>query len=365
MPLFRVTSDALVPVKQTTFGAERLQERRDLQRLLKNNIAAIDEDLLVLAEEFGDFEGSSRRIDLLCVDRDANLVVVELKRTEDGGHMELQAIRYAAMVSSMTFKQAVKAHADFLGGPDREDEARAAIESHLGEKWPERTADRVRIVLCAADFSSEVTTTVLWLNRRGLRITCLRVQPHRIDADVILQIDQIIPLPEAADYEIRVREQAEEQEMALTERESILQRFWRQTVARSANRTPNLLATRTGTTGASMNINSGRSGIVFGLTLTEGTARAELYSFGDEQRTKRVFNALYAQKDAIEEAFGSSLEWHELPGKRRCRIFASVQHGWGTAESEWPKLQDELLDRLERLHRALHGRVQALQLKSD
>jgi len=32
-----------------------------------------------------------------------------LKRTEDGGHLELQAIRYAAMVSTMTFDQAVSA----------------------------------------------------------------------------------------------------------------------------------------------------------------------------------------------------------------------------------------------------------------
>jgi hypothetical protein len=28
--------------------------------------------------------------------------LVELKRTADGGHMELQALRYAAMVSTMT-----------------------------------------------------------------------------------------------------------------------------------------------------------------------------------------------------------------------------------------------------------------------
>ena len=48
---------------------------------------------MVLAEEFGDWQDSRRRIDLLCLDRDAGLVVVELKRTEDGGHMELQAIR--------------------------------------------------------------------------------------------------------------------------------------------------------------------------------------------------------------------------------------------------------------------------------
>ena len=54
---------------------------------------------MVLAEEFGEWEASRRRIDLLVLDKDANLVVVELKRTDDGGHMELQALRYAAMVS--------------------------------------------------------------------------------------------------------------------------------------------------------------------------------------------------------------------------------------------------------------------------
>ena len=37
-----------------------------------------------------------RRIDLLGNDRDTNLVIIELKRNDDSGHMELQAIRYAA-----------------------------------------------------------------------------------------------------------------------------------------------------------------------------------------------------------------------------------------------------------------------------
>lgn len=37
-------------------------------------------------------------------------MVVELKRTDDGGHMELQAIRYAAMVSSMVFADVVAAY---------------------------------------------------------------------------------------------------------------------------------------------------------------------------------------------------------------------------------------------------------------
>lgn len=42
------------------------------------------------------------------------LVVIELKRTEDGGHVELQTFRCAAMISTMTFDRAVDDYAAFL-----------------------------------------------------------------------------------------------------------------------------------------------------------------------------------------------------------------------------------------------------------
>ena len=47
----------------------------------------------VLTEEFRDWQDSYRRIDLIGLDKEANLVVIELKHSEDGGHMELQALR--------------------------------------------------------------------------------------------------------------------------------------------------------------------------------------------------------------------------------------------------------------------------------
>ena len=86
----------------------------------------------MVAEEFGEWEDARRRIDLLCLDRDANLVVVELKRTEDGGHMDLQALRYAAMVSTLTFEKLVESHAQYLTKYAREEDARSAIIQFLG-----------------------------------------------------------------------------------------------------------------------------------------------------------------------------------------------------------------------------------------
>ena len=88
MALYQITEDSLTPLAVTSFQEENLWERRDLQRLLKANIEAISPDIMVVAEEFGEWDQSGRRIDLLAVDKDANLVVVELKRTDNGGHSQ-------------------------------------------------------------------------------------------------------------------------------------------------------------------------------------------------------------------------------------------------------------------------------------
>ena len=96
MALYEITSEAIVDVAATEFRLEQLRERTDLQRVLRAKLAVVCPESMVLAEEFCDWDDSRRRIDLLAVDKNANLVVVELKRSEDGGHMDLQAIRYAA-----------------------------------------------------------------------------------------------------------------------------------------------------------------------------------------------------------------------------------------------------------------------------
>ncbi|MFP5210246.1 MAG: hypothetical protein ACLGRW_13235 [Acidobacteriota bacterium] len=93
---------------------QMIRERNDLQRLLKRQIDVLGEDLLILAQEFSQWVDSKRRVDVRALDRDGTLVVIELKRTEDGSYMDLQAIQYPAMVSILSFRQVVEAHARFL-----------------------------------------------------------------------------------------------------------------------------------------------------------------------------------------------------------------------------------------------------------
>ena len=82
----------------------------------------------------------------------------------------------------------------------------------------------------------------------------------------------------------------------------------------------------------------------------------------DEQRSKAVLDALAAQKTEIAQAFGESLEWPELPGRNSYRIYKETKGGWKSPESEWPEMQDWMIDTLIRLEKALRKPVQELNV---
>lgn len=217
MALFELSDSSITTLERVDFATLGILERGDLQRLLRDHIHVISPDTLVISEEFSSWDRSDRRIDLLGVDRQGRIIVIELKRTTDDSLADLQAVRYAAMVSQMTFDEAVETYRRYIAQRQRDEDPRAVLLEFLG--WTDasdgRFGEDVRIVLAAADFSPEVTSTVLWLNQRDLDITCVRLQPYRLNASVLLDVQQIIPLPEAADYQVQIRQKQREARAAV------------------------------------------------------------------------------------------------------------------------------------------------------
>lgn len=212
MPLYRWNDDNLESVPSTTFEAERLMERGDLQRMLRDKPEALEDGLFIIAEEYGNWQDSGRSIDLLALDNQNRLVVIELKRTQSGDHSELQAIRYAAMVSNMTPEQVIDAHREYLEKRGSNEDPRVQVLNYLGaddESDAEIHTERPRIILASAGFSTELTTSVLWLRDGGMDISCVKLQLYNNIDGLLLDTSQVIPLPEASDYLVKVREKVE------------------------------------------------------------------------------------------------------------------------------------------------------------
>lgn len=366
MPIYEITRSAIRRLDETTFDAAGIRERSDLQRLLREQVEVVAPDVLVVAEEFGEWEDSRRRIDLLGVDRDANLVVIELKRTEDGGHMELQAVRYAAMVSTLTFPRVVDIYAEHIRKHGRDDDARGSLLEFLGweEEDEEAFAEDVRIVLASAEFSKELTTAVLWLNEHGLDVRCVRMRPYADGPRLLVEVQQVIPLPEAEDYRVRLREKEQRGRRGRAVRDEIQKRFWQSLLIRAADRTPlhaNISPGHAGWIAAG----AGMRGLSFNYVIGREGGRVELYinrGHGKGEANKRIFDRLFDRKVEIEEAFGGGLSWQRLDAKQSCRIAYVVDvGGWRSDESTWPAVQDAMIDAMVRLEGALRPRIAALK----
>lgn len=48
------------------------------------------------------------------------------------------------------------------------------------------------------------------MNERDLDITCVRMKPYKYQDQILIDIQQVLPLPEAKDYQIRAQKKAEE-----------------------------------------------------------------------------------------------------------------------------------------------------------
>lgn len=207
MSIFKIHDNQLVKLDETTFKNQGLKEK-DLQKMLKSQINAISPRTLIVSEEFSDWEDNNNRIDLLGIDEDANLVVIELKRTNDGGYMELQALRYAAMISTLTFEKLVDIYGSYLSKNGIETNPEESLLGFLGweDQREEEFAKDVKIVLASAEFSRELCTSVMWLNDFGLDVRCVRMNPYASKDGTFLDIQTVIPLPEAEAYQVRIRE---------------------------------------------------------------------------------------------------------------------------------------------------------------
>lgn len=132
--------------------------------------------------------------------------------------MDLQALRYAAMVSAMRFDEVADAYASYAAKhrTDEDIDARGELLDWFSANEGGEGAtisSEVRIILVSADFGREITTTVLWLNRfEGMDIRCVRLVPYRLDERIVLDVQQIIPLPEAADFQVRLRRKQKQEE---------------------------------------------------------------------------------------------------------------------------------------------------------
>jgi hypothetical protein len=334
-----------------SFSALGLTERYDFQEWIADNPMILGENLLIIQKEFAGFADTGERLDLLALDEDGRLVIIENKLDDSGRDVVWQALKYASYCATLKQNEIHEIFQDYLN--DMGDESDAAQK--IAEFYNERdvrlnpTDSCQRIFLVAAKFRKEVTSTVLWLQNHGINITCIKVALFEQDGKIYLDSEQILPIQDIGDYQIRIAQKRRE-DIVLSKEENLrdimIYRFWEKALPAMREKTgifKNVAPTkRWWTEGA-----SGHSGITYFATITQNSARAELFiSTRNKDENKRIFGGLLSKRAEIDTLFQGEFVWRELPEKNASIISIYFKnYGWKD-EEHWDKIIDFLADGL-------------------
>ena len=200
MSVLEIKNKQVAPLSKDDLNNFFIQEQESVRGILRDSISVISPNLLVIAEKFSNTKIGKSQIDLLCMDRSANLVVVEFLVSESGKSANLSSIRNSALISKMTFDEVVKAHQDFLKKSgetklDAQDEILKFLDqSFLAAKA--NFAKSIRIILVSKEVAEEIKTTAHWLNNNGTDIGWVSINRFQLDGRLLVEINQIIPIKE-------------------------------------------------------------------------------------------------------------------------------------------------------------------------
>ena len=168
-------------LSKTTLKEHNIFERKDLEKWIEDSPLILNEELLILSTEYDQFDKTNERLDLLAMDKVGNLVIVELKRDDSGRNVELQAIKYAAYCSTLTFEQVTGLYQQYHSRKGKtldKEKAKQEIFDFVEDSDFKEINEKPRIILVSKEYRPEVTASVLWLRKFGIDISCVKLTPY-------------------------------------------------------------------------------------------------------------------------------------------------------------------------------------------
>ena len=185
-------------IEEKNFSELGVWERIHMEEWISNHPQILGEELLVVTTEYDKFDKTNNRLDILALDTAGKLVVIELKRDVAKKFTDLQAIHYAAYISTFSFKDIVEIRAKYCGKSEEivEDEIINFIENEDFTDFD----NQPRIIIVSNEFKEETLASVLWLRDIGADITCVKLEAYEVGEKIVVTPDIIIPLPEAKQF---------------------------------------------------------------------------------------------------------------------------------------------------------------------
>lgn len=327
MYLIDTESNRIKNLTKKTFTELGFRERQHLQEWIANKPEALGEELLIIQKEFDGFNDTNERLDLLALDQDGNVVVIENKLDDTGRDVTWQVLKYASYCSTLSKEQIKNIYQSYLDKSGLGEVATEKLSTFYNQEYDEIAINKgntQRMILVAANFRKEVTSTVLWLMNYKLRIQCFKATPFALDEQLFLTLEQIIPTKDTEDFIISMAGKTQDE---ITTQENLKSRhhirfdFWTRLLPKLKNKTPIFQNSSPSKdhwlSAGGTNIRNAR----YSLLITKTYAGVQL-EFGrpNKDENKKLFDELLKYKTEIETKFGHQLNWERSDDTISSRI---------------------------------------------
>jgi hypothetical protein len=367
--MFRVdlSENRILKLDQKRFADFGLRERTHLQQWMADTPDALGEELLIIQQEFDGFADTRERLDLLALDKSGQLVIIENKLDDTGRDVVWQALKYAAYCSTLKKAQVLDIFQRYL---DRHGDGGNA-ETKISEFLDEDSLDEIvlnagtdqRIIFIAANFRREVTAAVLWLLDHRVRAQCFRVIPYGYGEELFIDVQQIIPTPEAEDFMVSMAAKEDEEDSvgdAQRRSHEVRFAFWERALEALSEQGVSLYQNISPSKDHWLSAGTGVAGCAYSLHFLRTEARVVLdLQRGSKEENKWLFDRLEGQREQLERDFGGTLEWRRMDDKKSSRIDLSRSFD-SYNRDVWPGIAKWLAEHVSRLERAFKPHLQRL-----
>ncbi|MDD4893983.1 MAG: DUF4268 domain-containing protein [Candidatus Omnitrophica bacterium] len=345
--------------KETDLKSHNILERQDIEKWVENYPDILGEELLILSTEYDKFDKTDERLDLLAIDRNGNIVIVELKRDDSGKTVELQAIKYAAYCSNLTLEDVAELYRQYLekkGVVCNIEEAGNKIVDFIENEDFEELSDKPRIILVSKEFRPEVASAVVWLRKFNVNIICVKLTPYSIDKDTIaFESNILIPVPEVEEIVVGA-ERKEINELTLTQQEYV--KFYKDLSARLNAKIPRQYPKSLPQSW--YQISTGVGGVHFEWAF-HGRPRDSFevglhFEKGDKALNSEMMVSLEKFKSEIEQKTGEKVVFQKDWNRHWSRLYIEKQEGSMTEE-----LKKWAVDKLEILYKILQPELNKIK----
>ena len=219
--MYNIKGKRTEKLESVTFSELGMQEN-DIEEILRCSIDMLcddEESMLIIGRQVKNEKLG--RSDLTAVDNNGNIVLIEIKRDRKDIEnrkeaFEFQAIRYAASYATIASVDDLvkKVYAPYIEKYRSEFELGELTSYELGIRklnefltvnGAENSFNKKqKIILVASDYDEQTLSAVAWLNSNNVDMSCFKLTPYKINDEVFLKAEKLLPLTDYDDYYVNL-----------------------------------------------------------------------------------------------------------------------------------------------------------------